>query len=97
MATQTHWIVDDGESSVHDEPHIADSRITVRAVREWVEERDTDPGAVAAQHNLDIAAVYHALAYYHEHPERMREVERERQRTIGANRERAVTGPGDLE
>jgi len=97
MATQTRRIVDDEESPVHDEPHIADSRITVRAVHEWVESGDLDPETVADRHNLDIAAVYHALAYYHEHPERMREVERERERTVEANRGRAITGPEDLE
>jgi uncharacterized protein (DUF433 family) len=97
MATQPRWIVDDEESAVHDEPHIADSRVTVRAVHEWVEKGDLDPEAVADRHNLDIAAVYHALAYYHEHPERMREVERERERAVEANRDRAVTGPDDLE
>lgn len=97
MATQTRWIVDEGESSVHDEPHIVDSRITVRAIHEWVEAGDMDPETVASRHNLDIAAVYHALAYYHEHPERMRAVERERERTVEVNRERAVTGPDDLE
>ncbi|PSP70187.1 hypothetical protein BRC79_02695 [Halobacteriales archaeon QH_8_67_27] len=97
MATQEHWIVDGGESTVHDEPHIAESRITVRSVHESVESGDIDPETVAARHNLDIAAVYHALAYYHEHPERMRAAEREREETVEANRDRAVTGPDDLE
>lgn len=95
MATQTREIVDGEDSSVHDEPHIGDSRITVRSVHEWVEEGDLDPAAVADRHNLDVASVYRALAYYHEHPEQMREVERER--AVEANRERAVTGPDDLD
>ena len=97
MATQTRGIVDGENSSVHDEPHVADSRITVRSIHQWVEEGGLDPVGVADRHNLDIASVYRALAYYHEHPERMRAVEREREQTIEANREQAVTGPEDLE
>jgi hypothetical protein len=37
--------------------------------------------------------VYRALAYYHEHAETMTRVERERERTVEDNDERAVTGP----
>jgi len=97
MATQVHRIVDGADSDIHDEPHIEGSRITVRSIREWVENGGQEPETVAAQHNLDIASVYRALAYYHEHPETMRRVERERERTIEGHRERAVTGPDDLE
>jgi len=97
MATQTRVIVDGTDSEVHNEPHIEGSRVTVRSVHEWVEGAGEDPETVAAQHNLDIASVYRALAYYHEHPETMRQVERERERTATENRERAVTGPEDVE
>lgn len=97
MATQTSGIVGAEDSSIHDEPHIEGSRITVRSIHGWVEEGDLDPETVADRYDLDIAAVYHALAYYHEHPEEMRRVEPEREATIADNRERAVTGPDDLE
>jgi len=97
MATQNQWIVAGADSSIHDEPHVDGSRITVRSIHEWVENGDLDPAAVADRCDLDVAAVYHALAYYHEHPEEMRQVERARERAIESNRERAVTGPDDLE
>lgn len=61
-----------------EEPHIQDRRISVRQVYALVEERDRDPAAVADRFDLDIADVYHALAYYHDHPEEMRDVEAER-------------------
>lgn len=95
MAEQTHRIVAAGDSDLHDEPHIAGSRITVRFVHERVEAGDFRPEEVADRHGLDLADVYHALAYYHDHPAEMREVERRRQQTIEEHRERAITGPDD--
>lgn len=97
MAEQTHRIVAGPDSEIHDEPHIAGSRITVRFVHERVEEAGLDPQTVADRHNLDLADVYHALAYYHEHPEEMRRVEQQRKAVIEEYREQAVTGPDDLE
>ncbi len=44
-----------------------------------VEERGKDPEAVADRYDLDVADVYHALAYYHDHPREMRTVEQERE------------------
>lgn len=41
--------------------------------------------------------MYAALAYYHNNPEEMRRVERERERIVEEHRERAITGPDDLE
>lgn len=96
MAEQTHRIVGATESTVHDEPHIEGSRITVRFVHERVEQGDLRPEAFADRHGLDLADVYHALAYYHEHPEEMHRVERRRQETIEQHRETAITGPDDL-
>ena len=39
-----------------------------------VEERGVDPETVADRYDLDVANVYHALAYYHDHPREMRDV-----------------------
>lgn len=97
MATQAYRIVSGDESDIHDEPHIAGSRITVRFVHKRVEEGYLDPESFADRHNLDLADVYRALAYYHDHPATMRQIEGERQRAIDAGRRRAVTGPDDLE
>jgi uncharacterized protein (DUF433 family) len=72
MAQQTNRIV----REVHEEPHIEGSRITVRWIYARVHDRGLRPETIAERHNLDIADVYHALAYYHDHPEEMAEVER---------------------
>ncbi|WP_324757752.1 DUF433 domain-containing protein [Haloarcula montana] len=61
------------------EPHVRDRRISVRQVYALVEERGKDPEAVADRYDLDVADVYHALAYYHDHPREMRTVEQERE------------------
>ncbi len=61
-----------------DEPHVAGRRISVRQLYALVEERGVDPETVADRYDLDIADVYHALAYYHDHPREMSAVERER-------------------
>ncbi|WP_433623493.1 DUF433 domain-containing protein [Halomicrococcus sp. NG-SE-24] len=64
------------------EPHIRGRRISVRQVYALVEERGEAPEAVADRYDLDMADVYHALAYYHDHPREMREVETEREEVI---------------
>jgi len=76
MATSQYRIVSGAESEIHDEPHLPDSRITVREVRGRVEDRGLAPETVADRFNLNIAAVYEALAYYHSNLEEMRRVER---------------------
>lgn len=43
-----------------------------------VEEQDIDPETVADRYDLDVADVYRALAYYHDHPREMSDVEAER-------------------
>jgi uncharacterized protein (DUF433 family) len=52
-----------------------------------VEKRGENPEAVADRYNLDVADMYHALAYYHDHPGEMREVERDREDAIADFRE----------
>lgn len=69
------------------EPHIRGRRISVRQVYALVEDRGEDPEAVADRYDLNVADVYHALAYYHDHPREMREVEAEREDAIGTVRE----------
>ncbi|QGX96611.1 DUF433 domain-containing protein [Haloplanus rallus] len=69
------------------EPHIRGRRVSVRQVYALVEERGEDPEAVADRYDLDVADVYHALAYYHDHPREMRDVEEERDDAIAAFRE----------
>jgi len=64
------------------EPHVEGRRVPVLTLRVHVEERGQDPQAVAEQFDLDVADVYRALAYYHEHPEEMQQVRRERERAF---------------
>lgn len=97
MAAQIHRIVSWADSEIHDEPHIEGSRITVRSIHERVENGGVNPQTIADRHSLDLADIYHALAYYHEHPEEMRSVEEKRERVVDAHREEAITGPADLE
>ena len=91
MSQQSARIVQE----VHDEPHIEGSRITVRHVYERVHGQGLRPETVAERYNLDIADVYRALAYYHEHPEEMREVERQRDEAIKSAREKTTITPPD--
>ena len=69
------------------EPHIAGRRISVRQVYALVEERGIDPETVADRYDLDVADIYHALAYYHDHPREMSAVEAERDEAFEAVRE----------
>jgi len=82
---------------VHDEPHIEGERVSVRHIYAQVHERGLRPETVADRLDLDIADVYRALAYYHEHPEEMAEVERKRQETFRKARENAAISPEDVE
>jgi uncharacterized protein (DUF433 family) len=61
------------------QPRIAGTRISVLFVHERVEGRGLDPGTVADRHGHDVADVYHALAYYHDHPRDMEQARRERE------------------
>ena len=70
------------------QPRIADSRIGVLFVHERVEGRGLEPQTVADRHDLDIADVYHALAYYHDHPREMEQVRRERAAAMESFEER---------
>ncbi|PSP47064.1 DUF433 domain-containing protein [Halobacteriales archaeon QH_7_69_31] len=63
---------------LRDEPHIVGRRITVQFIRERVEGRGLEPRTVADRHDLDVADVYRALTYYHDNPDEMRAVERQR-------------------
>lgn len=82
MAQRSAGIVTD--EGVHGgEPRIEGRRITVRHVHDLVEGGGLSAQAVADRHDLAVADVYRALAYYHEHPEEMtalREQSKQRER-----------------
>lgn len=78
------------------EPHITGRRISVRQVYALVEDRGEDPEAVADRFDLDVADVYHALAYYHDHPREMRRVTEGRDEAIERFRE-TIDRPDDVD
>lgn len=59
------------------EPRIDGTRIGVLHVYELVVEGDHSPAEIADQLDLSLGEIYSALAYYHEHPDEMREVRRQ--------------------
>lgn len=79
------------ETELMDEPHIAGRRISVRTIHDRVEGRGLASRTVADRLDLDLAAVYRALAYYHEHPDEMRQIEDERERMREAVSQEAET------
>lgn len=78
------------------EPHIPGRRISVRQINALVEERGESPEVVADRYDLDVADVYHALAYYHDHPREMREVLVERENAVESF-ESAIDRPDDVD
>ncbi|MFC7133579.1 MULTISPECIES: DUF433 domain-containing protein [Salinibaculum] len=78
------------------EPHIAGRRVSVRQVYALVDEQDVAPETVADRYDLDVADVYHALAYYHDHPREMNEVETARAEAIEDFRE-SIERPEDVD
>ena len=98
MSRQVNTVVSGDESGIHDEPHIRDRRITARHIHALVEERGLDTQTVADRFDLTAAEVYHALAYYHDHPEETRAA-KERRRALHDAAEAdpdVITGPEDM-
>jgi len=91
-------VVSGDESEIHDEPHIRDRRITVSHVHALVEERGLDAQTVADRFDLTASEVYHALAYYHDHPEEMRAIKETRRALHETATEdpNIITGPEDV-
>nr|WP_232833724.1 DUF433 domain-containing protein [Saliphagus sp. LR7] len=76
--------------TLHDEPHLEGRRLTVRFIKEQVEDRGLDPRTVADRHDLDVADVYRALTYYHDNPAELRTVERNREAAIAEHEDRTT-------
>lgn len=98
MSKQVNTVVSGDESEIHNEPHIQNRRITVSHIHALVENRGLDAQTVADRFDLSASDVYHALAYYHDHPEEMRTVEQRRRELQKAAQEdpEIITGPEDL-
>jgi len=80
---------------LHDEPHLEGRRITVQFIKTQVEDRGLEPRTVADRHDIDVADVYRALTYYHDHPEEMRAVERQRKEAV-EDHKHLTTDPDDV-
>lgn len=94
MAQRTTRIVSD--DVLGGEPRIESTRIGVLQIFEEVEDGDLSPQAFADRYDLDVAAVYRALAHYHEHPQEMETVRQRRRQMIDDARDEAIT-PEDVE
>jgi uncharacterized protein (DUF433 family) len=91
MAVQTAGVAE----NLLDEPHIEGRRISVLQLRDRVEEVGDTPQATAEDYDLDLAAVYQALAYYHTHPEQMAAVREARSEQTDARREEVAANRPD--
>mgnify|MGYP000445222342 CR=1 FL=1 len=78
MSRQTPHIVRD----LLEEPHVRGRRVSVLQIREEIESLGRAPEDVADDYDLDMTAVYRALAYYHEHPDEMEAVRSRREREL---------------
>lgn len=75
------------------DPRIEGTRIGVLHVYELVAQGDHSPIDVADQLDISLGEVYSALAYYHEHPDVMREVRRSNEETKTELREASLSPP----
>lgn len=98
MATQESRRIVSTPDVLGGDPRIEGRRLSVYFIHEQVEGRGLSPSTVADRYDLDIADVYRALAYYHEHPDEMAEIQarRERVRETAEDDPTVVTGPEDL-
>jgi uncharacterized protein (DUF433 family) len=76
MEQRTREVVRDDAMS--GEPRIEGTRVTVLRIAALVEESGLAAQTVADKYDLDVADVYRALTYYHENPDVVAEVRRER-------------------
>lgn len=95
MAQQTVRIVKT-DDVLHGEPRVEQRRVSVRRITDLVEERGLPATEVAAMHDLDVADVYAALTYYHEHREEMAELEQQRDDLVQQSLAGMGTTPEDL-
>lgn len=99
MATQESGRIVSTPGVLGGDPRIEGRRLSVYFIYQQVEGRDLDPQTVADRYDLDVAAVYRALAYYHENPEEMAEIQerRERRHEQAKADPDVVTGPDDVD
>ena len=60
------------------DPRLDGTRIGVIHIKERLDAGD-DPARIATDYDIDLADVYHALAYYYDNPEEMDAIEARRE------------------
>jgi len=75
------------------EPRIEGTRIGVLDIYELVIDGGYAPADVADQLDCSLAEIYTALAYYHEQPEAMRQLKRERDETTATLADETLQPP----
>ena len=75
MAVQDEERIVADPEVIDGKPRIAGTRVGVHLLGQRVEEGGDDPVTVAESLDLDLGDVYLALAYYHNHPDEMREID----------------------
>ena len=70
------------------DPRLDGTRVGVIHVKERLDAGD-DPAQITTDYDIDLADVYHALAYYYDNPEEMDGIEARREAFVeGIRRER---------
>jgi uncharacterized protein (DUF433 family) len=82
MSAQEYGRIVRTEDMMDGEPRIEGRRITVLRIHDLVEQRGLPAREVADMHDLDLATVYHALAYYHANSDEMEAVRTQRDEKI---------------
>ena len=75
------------------EPRIVGTRVGVLDIYELVAGGGYSPEDIADQLGLSLAQIYAALTHYHEHPDEMRELRRERDELESRLSEEALNPP----
>ena len=96
VSSQMAQIVETQEI-LNGEPRIAGTRVGVLDIAELVLDGGYTPADTADQLDLAVAAVYHALAYYHDHASQMRELRRARSETEATLAETTLQPPTQLQ
>ena len=81
------------QDTLSGEPRIAKTRIGVLDIAEFVLDGGYTPADTADQLDIEVAAVYHALAYYHEHATEMRELRQDRSKMEATLAQEALQPP----
>lgn len=83
--------------TLNGEPRIAETRVGVLDIATLVLDGGYTPADTADQLDLAVASVYHALAYYHDHPNKMRELRQTRRETEATLANAALQPPTQLQ